>query len=351
MTGQERVFGFALPEQDRRFVIHLGSAASWPGLTWLQSREEAMNRRGRSDEQVAVTLPTMPGISVSAADAYSLFKKAKKARTYGKLVKESIDENTRPGALMKLGIRGMLDIVGKALGTSLTSHPYFAFHKVHLEALAQALNASSNLDAAREALNRAIRSADASASLTGVLEHYQSRKNALKLTYTVFIAGSLTLLRDRGTNPQAARQISSAGHTPESLQALTDQNIYEWRAKWCELLLDSAQLLAMAEMELRATEAAMTRFNEKMKALAAGGLMGRGVFGPQMEEERRWQQVDRALRPNADNPQAVEDPVGYTRKQVDAIERVSDTLGEGCEVAMSDDAYRPETIFLLIGKL
>src|ERR1035437_3775954 len=159
------------------------------------------------------------GVSQNAADAYSLFKKVKKIRTYGKLVKESIDEDTRSGALMKLGIRAMLEIAGKALGTSLTSHPYFTYHKVHLEALAQALNASSNLDKAREALNLAIRSADASASLTKALVDYEHRKNALKFTYTVFIGGSLMLLRDRGTNPQAARDISSAGQTPESLQA------------------------------------------------------------------------------------------------------------------------------------
>jgi hypothetical protein len=208
------------------------------------------------------------GVSQNAANAYALFKKVKKIRTYGKLVKESVDDDTQPGGLMKLGIRSALEIAGKLIGTSLTSHPYFTYHKVHLEALAQALNASSNLDKAREAFNRAIRSADSSASLTNALQDYQFRKNGLKLTY-MLIAGSLQLLRDRGINPQAARDISAAGQTPESLQAVTDQNIYEWRANWCALFLESVQLLAMAEVESRATEAAMQMFNQKMKALAA----------------------------------------------------------------------------------
>jgi hypothetical protein len=283
------------------------------------------------------------GVSQNAADAYSLFKKAKKIRTYGKLVKESIDDDTRSGALMKLGIRGMLDIAGKALGTSLTSHPYFTYHKVHLEALAQALNASSNLDKAREALNRAIRSADASASLTKALVDYRFRKNGLKFTYTVFIGGSLMLLRDRGTNPQAARDISAAGQTPESLQAATDQSLYEWRAKWCELFLDSVELLAMAQVERRATEAAMQKFDEKMKALSSGGGMGK-IAAYRMKEDREWQQYDRMTQPGTGSDQAVEDPVGYAQKQVDAIEDVADKLGEGCEAAMSDDAYRPDMI-------
>lgn len=290
------------------------------------------------------------GVSIDASDAYTLFKKAKKIRTYGKLVKESVNEDTRTGALMKLGIRGMLEIAGKALGTSLTSHPYFTYHKVHLEALAQALNATSNLDKAREALDRAVRSADATASLTKALGTYQFRKNGLKLTYAAFIAGSVTLLREYATNPQASRDITAAGHTPQSLQAVTDQNIYEWRANWCQLFLESVELLAMAQVEFRATEAAMEKFNQKMKAMAAGGNMGKIAAG-RMEEDRQWQEYDRATKPGTGSSQAVEDPTGYAKSQVDAIEQVSDKLGEGCEAAMSDDAYRPETIVHRIGSL
>lgn len=50
-------------------------------------------------------------------------------------------------------------------------------------------------------------------------------------------------------------------------------------------------------------------------------------------------------QPGSGAAQAVEDPEGYARNQVDDIERVSDTLGDGCEAAMSDDAYGPD-IFL-----
>src|SRR5215468_4702456 len=106
-------------------------------------------------------------------------------------MKEAVNEETRPGALMKLGIRGMLEVAGKVMGTSLTSHPYFTYHKIHLEVLAQSLNASSNHDMALEALNRAIRSADAAAALSQALTDYQSSKNGLKLIYFMSIEGSL----------------------------------------------------------------------------------------------------------------------------------------------------------------
>jgi hypothetical protein len=285
-------------------------------------------------------------VSQNAAYAYSLFKNVKKIRTYGKLVKESVDEDTRSGALMKLGIRGMLEIAGNALGTSLTSHPYFACHKAHLEALAQALNASSNLDSAREALNSAIRSADAAGALTGALADYRTRKNGLKVVYSFQIAGSLRTLQDRGGDPQLKETVETHG----PLQATTDRNIYEWQALWSELYLNSVQLLAMAQVELRATEAAMKNFDEKMKALSSGG--GMGMLGAaQMKKDREWQWYDRASKPGSGSEKAVLDPVGYAQDQVNAIQELSDRLGEGCEAAMSDDAYRPDMIQHRLGSL
>jgi hypothetical protein len=48
--------------------------------------------------------------------------------------------------------------------------------------------------------------------------------------------------------------------------------------------------------------------------------------------------------PGRPSEKAVENPIGFAHDQVNAIERVSDLLGESCEVAMSDDALRPGTI-------
>ena len=290
------------------------------------------------------------GLSTTASNAYWLFKKGKKIRTYGKLIKQVVDDDTRSGGLMKLGIRGMLEIAGKALGTSLTSHPYFTFHKAHLEALAQALNASSNQDAARDALNRAIRSADAAATLSKALTDYQFRNNVLMLHYGMFLAGSLNLLSDYGKDPKAAQQMKEAGQTPQSLKTTSDQNIYEWQAKFCELYVESVQLLAMAEVEFQATQAAMQKFDEKMKALAKGGNMGK-IAGYAMEEERQWQQFDRMTQPGTGSDKAVADPTGYAQDQVFAIETVSDQLAGNCEEAMSNDVYSPDLILHKMTKL
>ena len=212
-----------------------------------------------------------------------------------------------------------------------------------MEALGQALNASSNKDAALEALKRATRSADSSQSLTKALGNYQFRQNALKLTYFPWIADSLTLLRDYGTDPQAAREIKDSGNTPESLKSVTDQSIYEWRARWCELYLESVQLLAMTQVELRATEVAMEQFEKKMKAMSSGGNLGK-IAGYSVEQERDLQRIEREMEPGSGSAQAVENPVRLARNQVDTIENTTDLLGENCELVMSDEAYRPATM-------
>jgi hypothetical protein len=285
-------------------------------------------------------------VSQNAAYAWSLFKHVKKVRAYGKLVQQSVDEDTRPGALMSLGVEAMLEIAGKALGTSLTSHPYFACHRAHLEALAQALNASSNLDSARQALGSAIRSADAAGALTGALADYRTRNNGLKVVYSFQIAGSLRTLQDRGGDPHLKDTVETHG----PLQATTDRNIYEWQALWSELFLESVQLLAMGQVQLRATEAAMKNFDQKMKALSTGGGMG-AIGAAQMKKERDFQWLDRARTPGSGSEKAVLDPAGYARDQVSAIQDLSDILGENCEAAMSDDVYRPDILQHRLGRL
>ncbi len=288
------------------------------------------------------------GMTSKALDAYKIIMKVKKIRDYGKLVKAAVDDNTRSGALLKLGIKSLIDIAGKVIGTSLTTHPYYTIHKAHLEALAQALNASSNFDSAEAALNRAIRSADASASLAKALGEYEFRKNGLKLVYMMLIAGSLKLLAD--TSPNADKQLRDANQTRESLRAKIDQDIYEWRASFCDVYVDCVQLLAMAEVELQTTRAAMKRFDEKIKALKSGGVIGR-IFAHQADENRQWQEFDRLTQQSAGDAKAVEDPSGYVQDQIDDIEKISDALAQGCEAAMSEDAYRPEVLLIRIGTL
>src|SRR3954470_2864668 len=77
--------------------------------------------------------------------------KAQKAFSYVRKIQEVLDEKKRDGGLLKLGFKLSIDLAGKLLGTSLTTHPYYAYHKAQIEALADALNANRNSRAAVDA--------------------------------------------------------------------------------------------------------------------------------------------------------------------------------------------------------
>jgi hypothetical protein len=87
-----------------------------------------------------------------------------------------------------------------------------------------------------------------------------------------------------------------------------------------------------------------------MKALNSGGGMGL-ISALQMKKDRLQQGFDRRESHGSGDPTAVDDPVGYARGQVKAIDELSDRLGEGCEAALSDDAYNPDMIQHRLGSL
>ena len=146
------------------------------------------------------------------------------------------------------------------------------------------------------------------------------------------------------------KKIRGSGQTHAGMQAATDLNIYEWRALWSELYYDCVQLLAMAHVGLRATQAAMKNFDQKMKALSKDGAIG-GLFAAQVKENRDWQWFNRASKPGSGSERAVLDPVDFARKPVDKIDDLTVELGDGCESALSDDAYRPDVMQHRMGSL
>ena len=106
----------------------------------------------------------------------------------------------------------------------------------------------------------------------------------------------------------------------------------------------------MAQVQLRATEATMKNFDEKMKAMRSGGGIGT-LAAARMKKDREWQWYDCASKPGGGSEKAVVDPVGYARDPVNLIEELSDRLGEYCEAALSDDAYNPDMIQHRLGSL
>lgn len=294
------------------------------------------------------------GISQKAKDAYAKYKKFKKAKSYYEAVTKLIDEDTRAEGIFKLGLKGLTKLGEKIVGKGFSSHPYFAIHKAHLEALGSALTASDTHNNAMKALSRAIESADSAAALTTQINQLNERKHTLKMEYLLTISGSQNFLRAaRIDAAQAEDELQGSGQTLETYKANSELALNDWRAKVCLLFSDSVDLLAMVDIEYRAASAAYARFTAKTKKLQQSTKQMDQVAGLAAEKKRQEEAVMRRY----DKPQdataieTVMDPSLQAKRQRDKVEAVVDVLGKICDAAMSSDPRDPNKIAVSMGGL
>lgn len=285
-------------------------------------------------------------VSLSAKQAYNVFKKGKKAYSYYKLVKETLDVDTRSGASLKLGVKLAADITGKILGRSITLHPYFTYHKAHIAALADALNASSNYDRAIEAFNKAVSAADSSATLTDNIREYASRTTLFAAQYFFFV--EVLRLSREVSSPQtysaAAREMAEAGLSNNQLQQ-SESDLDAWRANWAGLYMDVLELLTMVDIEYRTASEAYAKFNKTIETLKHGSNMAR-IAGYAAEEKRQWEIYDRMTNPTSGKrEQAVTDPSAFANTQRDRVDNVARALAEMCDLVMSDEVRDRDTFY------
>jgi tetratricopeptide (TPR) repeat protein len=304
-------------------------------------------------------------LTAKAKAAYEKYQKVKKAKGrydtakgYYNSVKNVLDEDTRSEEYFKLGLKGLMKLGEKAVGQSLTKHPYYAFHKAHLDVLGKALTASSTHENAMKALHQAIASADSANVITKQMADLKSRKRALMLQYSMFMAGGLQLLRNYSTNPtQVAKQIQTeTGGSPEDLRRIMDGFVYTWRARNCELYFDGVDLFAMVDIEYKAASAAYKKYQQKVQKLQQGSSPLDRIAGFGAERKRQYEWLERVQnqtsgRSGGGSPQAVEDPSAYAGRQRDSVADVVEALAAICDFAMSPEAYNPNLVNARIGSL
>src|SRR5262249_39978658 len=162
--------------------------------------------------------------------------------------------------IFKQGVKFLFELIKKVV-PEVEKHPYFKYHKTHLEQLGKALTASDTFNHAMRELNTAIASADAAAVLTTQLTMFDSRKNIFRMKYASVISGELELARD--TTPEAETQLKDSGQTRELLRASADDDLVNWRGDICELYFDAVALRSMTDVEYRAAKAAFDLYNQK----------------------------------------------------------------------------------------
>ena len=67
-------------------------------------------------------------------------RKVKKYKRNYERIKRLVNEETRHGSLFKEALKGVLDAASRLIGAPLTRHPYYKYHKVHIDLLASSID-------------------------------------------------------------------------------------------------------------------------------------------------------------------------------------------------------------------
>jgi hypothetical protein len=279
-----------------------------------------------------------------AKAAYRHYKTAKEhwdryetVKEYYDMAMAALDEDTRSGALAKGGLKVSTAIAERLLGASLTSHPYFALHKAHFEVLATALDASSTHENARNALSLAVAAADRTARIKGILEGFMQRRNGLLFAWQWGLCGLLEMHEDYRRDPANAHAaVRSVGLTPDTLARQAEADLASWRSNWVLLVQEATQLSLMVGAEGRVAKQAIARYEEKMRKLEQGTLLGAVAAGG-LKQERQWEEYNRSKPGSTAMPvEALRDPGGYAEKRWREVDSAVRRLVHACDIALGD---------------
>ena len=273
---------------------------------------------------------------------------AQKAYSYGRKIQEAIDEKSRDGALLKLGFKLSIDIAGKLLGTSLTTHPYYAYHKAQIEALADALNAHRNSRAAVDAYRRAVTAAS-SAAVAEEFKRLETKKVDTVVKRVQFgdrIAVVSDIARGAMSDDFARKKIAKYGQA-QLLDAVAD--LEAWRANWSGLCFDALQLQIMAGNELNVAIAAMKKVQDLVATMMRGSNTNR-VAGHAAINNIEWEKYDQIIGQKKPS-QLLMDPVEFAKGNVAKAAAWAETFAEMCDFVRSDQVVFPSKFNLQLEKV
>jgi hypothetical protein len=274
--------------------------------------------------------------------------KAQKIYSYARKIQDVLDEKKRQGGLLKLGIKISMDIAAKVLGTSLTTHPYYAYHKAMIDALADALNADNNAREAIDAYRRAVSAANSTA-VAAEFKRIESDKVDVVSAHFQFkdtIGLVMDITQGRGGDAYLNAQSAKLGRA-RILGALDD--LEAWRANWAGLCFDVMQLQIMTGNELNVATEAMARVKDMMKTLMAGSNTNR-VAGYGAVNTIEWEKYDQIV--NQKKPtQSLMDPVKFAQGNCDKAADWAAAFAEMCDFVRSDKVTFSSLFNLQLDKL
>jgi hypothetical protein len=260
--------------------------------------------------------------------------KAQKAYSYARKIQELLDEKTRDGAILKLGVKISIDLAGKVLGSGLSGHPYYTYHKAMLDALADVLNSHRNSRAAVDQYRKAVTAAN-SAAVAAEFKRLESRKVRIVSDHWAFsatIGVAADLARGMYAESLARKKLQEYGDA-RLLQSITD--LETWRANWAGLSFDVMKLQIMTGNELNAATGAMNKVKDLMATLMRGNNPSR-VAGYAASNNIDWEKYDQIV--NQKKPDLLmNDPVKFAQGNCDKAAAWANAFTEMCDFVRTEE--------------
>ena len=265
---------------------------------------------------------------------------AQKAYSYSRKAYDLLDEKTRQGAIIKISVDAALDIVGGLLGASLSTHPYYVYHKAMMEYLASAVDANRNAREAIAQFRKAV-SAATSKALAETFKRLEARKVEISASYidfkdTVGVAADIArgLLSEKMIQEKVKRfGVKKIGSSLIELQV--------WRMAWTGLAFEGVKLQVMAHNQVKAAQAAMAKVEDLVSGLMQGNYLNK-VNGYGAQNHIEWEKYD--LIVNQGKPQqAALDPVAFAQANFQKAQAWCQALTEMCDFARTTAAIFPST--------
>lgn len=265
-----------------------------------------------------------------------------KAKGYIDTVNARIDADTRTAKLVDLGLSAALSIGSKALGASLSEHPYLAIHKTHLQALGTALTASSTSSNALALLQKAARAAGDTADGARRADELVGKMRDLRFEFGrefIFGRSMRQSFADANTGAASSSVLTKYANDFFEGTALLFA-LQSWRTRVCRVYLDGLSLQAMVRVEWKVASRGGQIVQEKIRNMRSSDSPISRVFGGATESVRQWEIYDRerALidrKPNAAPPLAMADPALYAQRNWETVVLATRKLAAVCAIAMS----------------
>lgn len=270
-------------------------------------------------------------------NAYDAYEQVNSYSDYYDLANDLVNEDTRQGTLFKEAVKRTVDIAGKLVGNSaLSEHPYFAYHKVHLEALATALNTRAVHNAAEKALAAAGKIAQRVQIVANLCDKYAERRADNVRYYDDWLYEILSDLKELRRTGVIKDRLVDGKMPDDELASLPEEtrfalkNYREWLKKLDLLVRDTFALLIMVRIEANQVEKLMSVYNQKRDTLASQeGGFGRNigqVAERSLERDRQYAilEAERARihgKPQARQLDAMAKPLETVRRALERVEQ------------------------------